>query len=379
MAGARVTHTLLDTALWDTTETRVASPERALAPEVRRGPVPRPGSLPLAIAGLGTALPTRVVTNEELAARLDTNDEWIRSRTGIERRHVIGPTESTTTLAIAAAHAALADAQIAAADLGAIVVATSTPDTLLPATAPAVAAALGCEAFAFDLNAACAGFVTALATAAGLSAMVEGPVLVVGADSMTGCVDPEDRTTAVLFGDGAGAVVLVADEAGELGPFDLGSDGTQRELLHIPPGQLHVIMQGREIYRRAVARMASSSLAVLDRAQLTVADVDLVVAHQANRRILDAVAARIGVDADRVHVSVDRHGNTSAASIPLALADARDAGRLRPGTTLLLTAFGAGLTWGSTLLTWRSAASAQAPKNDQTPDTVQIGWRHDHG
>ena len=336
--------------------------------------VERADVLAVDVLGIGTALPDRVVTNDDWAATLDTDDAWIRSRTGIVERRFATEGETTGTLALDAARAALTDAGVAATDLTAIVVATTTPDRPMPGVAVEVAAALGTEVPAFDLQAVCAGFVTALRVAAPLAA--SGPVLVIGAETMSRIIDHADRGTAVLFGDGAGAVVLGAAGAGRvahpgfgrggtLGPFDLGSDGAQVGILEIPAGgslapasaatvagNEHTIrMHGPEVYRNAVTRMAASSQAVLDAAGLTADDVDVLVAHQANARILDAVARRLDIPAERCQVSLDRHGNTSAASIPLALADAAAEGRLRPGARVLLTAFGAGLSWASCLLT----------------------------
>ena len=319
----------------------------------------------VAILGLGAYLPERVVTNDDLAQHLDTSDEWIRTRTGIRERHHAAPDEATSDLALAAARAALDDAGLAPADVDVLIVATTTPDHPVPATAPTVAAGLGLEVAAFDLNAACSGFVYGLDVASRL-AEAGATVLLVGAETLTRYVDPGDRSIAVLFGDGAGAVVLRAQEGAELGPFDLGSDGSDISMLwmraggsrepfdpvaHADPSS-RMSMRGGDVYRHAVARMTASSQAVLGAAGRTVADVDLMVGHQANLRILAAVAERLGLPEDRCQVSVDRHGNTSAASIPLALADARAQGRLGPGTRLLLTAFGGGLTWGSCLVTW---------------------------
>ncbi|MEX1163316.1 MAG: beta-ketoacyl-ACP synthase III [Nitriliruptor sp.] len=320
--------------------------------------------LPVRIAGLGVGLPARIVTNDELAAELDTSDDWIRSRTGIAQRHVAAPHEATSDLAAAAGKAALADAGLGIEDVTTVLVATTSPDHRVPGTAPLVAAALGTEVSAFDVNAACSGFVTGLRVGGALAATGDGAVLVIGAETMTRIVDPEDRAVRVLFGDGAGAAVLVPDEHAHLGPFDLGSDGLDPSMLWCPDGGTrtpiaptadgdpYLRMRGGDIYRHAVTRMVASSRAVLDTAGLGVDDVDLLVGHQANARILDAVVQRLGIDPDRSHVTVDVHANTSAASIPLALADARDRGRLKPGATVLLTAFGAGLTWASCLLTW---------------------------
>lgn len=328
------------------------------------GPSRPRGGLPVTVLGLGTDLPATVVTNDELSQVLDTTDEWIRTRTGIAQRHVAAAEDATSDLAARAGRRALADAGIDADDLGLVLVATTTPDHPIPGTAPLVAARLGTEAAAVDVNAACSGFVYGLQLAAGSVLATGAPVLLVGAEALTRVVDPTDRTVRVLFGDGAGAVVLGAAEDGSLGPFDLGSDGRDPSILwreatgtRLPSapddGQRQFLtMRGREVYRNAVQRMAASSRAVLDAAGLDLDDVDLFIGHQANRRILDAVVDRLGVLPERCHVTVDRHANTSAASIPLALADARDAGRLRAGDHVLLTAFGAGLTWGSTLLTW---------------------------
>lgn len=322
------------------------------------------GTLPIRIAGLGASLPSRVETNDELATVLDTSDAWIRSRTGIAQRHVAAPHEATSDLAIAAGKAALADAGLGVADVGTVVVATTTPDHRIPGTAPTVAAGLGIEAAAFDVNAACSGFVTGLRVGGALAAAGDGPVLLVGAEVLTRVVDPDDRAVRVLFGDGAGAVVLRRDGGACLGPFDLGADGRDPSMLWCPAGGTrepavpgsdadpYLRMRGGDVYRHAVARMVDSSRAVLAAAGLEVADVDLLVGHQANARILDAVVRRLGIDPARSHVTVDVHANTSAASVPLALADARDRGVLRPGATVLLAAFGAGLTWGSCLVRW---------------------------
>jgi 3-oxoacyl-[acyl-carrier-protein] synthase III len=319
-------------------------------------------TLPVRLAGLGAHLPAQVETNDDLSAVLDTSDAWIRSRTGIAQRHVAAPNEATSDLAAAAGKAALADAGLGVEDVGTVVVATTTPDHLVPGTAPLVAAALGTTAAAFDVDAACAGFVTGLRVGGALAATAGEPVLVIGAETMTRLVEPDDRTVRVLFGDGAGAAVLVPDPAATLGPFDAGADGRDPTMLWCAGGgtrepfgpgvDRYLRMRGGDVYRHAVSRMVDSSREVLSRAGLEVGDVDLLVGHQANARILDAVVQRLGIDPSRSHLTVDRHANTSAASIPLALTDARDRGRLRPGDTVLLTAFGAGLTWASCLLRW---------------------------
>ncbi|GAB3584382.1 ketoacyl-ACP synthase III [Amycolatopsis endophytica] len=318
------------------------------------------------LAGLGAWLPPRVVDNDDLARHLDTSDEWIRSRTGIRERRIAGPETSTVDMAVAAGRNALRSSGSDVVD--AVVLATATPDQLCPASAPQVAAALGLSGVAaFDVNAVCSGFIYALATGAGLiAAGVAGRVLVVGADAFSRYCDPADRSTVPIFGDGAGAVVLRAGSAGEpgaLGPFDLHSEGENADLLIVPAGGAkrrhsddphdhYLTMQGTAVFRHACARMAESARAVLARSGLAVDDVDRFVGHQANVRILQATAKQLGVANDRVVVNIENVGNTSAASIPLALADACDDGDLQPGHRVLLTAFGAGLTWGSTLLTW---------------------------
>lgn len=331
-------------------------------------------SLPVAIAGIGAHLPAQVVTNDDLAQVLDTSDEWIRTRTGIRQRHVLAPEEATSDLAADAAKEALADAGLGIEDISAIVVATTTPDHTVPGVAPLVAAKLGSEAAAFDVNAACSGFLYGLRVGAGMVATGDGAVLVVGAESLSRIVDPTDRSVAVLFGDGAGAAVLVADDTAALGPFVLGADGTDPEMLWARSGgtrhpfdqtvlqeRTHFLtMRGGDVYRNAIARMVAASRDVLARAGLQIDDLDLFVGHQANVRILDAVAQRLGLPVDRSHVTVDQHGNTSAASIPLALADARDRGRLTPGNTVLMAAFGAGLTWGACLVAWQPSRSVEA-------------------
>jgi 3-oxoacyl-[acyl-carrier-protein] synthase III len=322
--------------------------------------------LPVRIAGLGAHLPARIVTNDDLARTLDTSDEWIRTRTGIRQRHVAAAGEATSDLAAAAGKAALADAGLGIEDVTAVLVATTTPDHTVPGSAPMVAAQLGTNVAAFDVNAACSGFLYGLQVGAALAATT-GPVLLIGAETLSRIVDPGDRNVAVLFGDGAGAVVLVADPGAAMGPFELGADGRDPSMLWteaggtrqpidetaLAAGRHHLTMRGGDVYRHAVARMTAASADVLARAGRTVDDVDLFVGHQANLRILEAVRQRLGVPTERTHVTVDQHGNTSAASVPLALADARDRGRLQPGDDVLLAAFGAGLTWGACLLTWQ--------------------------
>ncbi|GGZ01606.1 beta-ketoacyl-ACP synthase III [Streptomyces olivaceoviridis] len=323
------------------------------------------GGTTAVLAGLGTCVPPKVVTNDDLSLVLDTSDEWIVRRTGIRRRHVIEPGSSTSVLAAEAGRRALKSAQCDEAD--AVVLATSTPDMPCPATAPEVADALGLAGVpAFDVGAVCAGFVYALATGAGLiSTGIAERVLVIGADTFSTILDPTDRTTRAIFGDGAGAVLLRQGEPGEpgaLGPFDLGSDGSLSQLITVPAGgsrqrasgvpaaerDHYFTMQGKPVFKQAVTRMTESSRSVLARAGWTADDVDRVVAHQANARILAALADSLGLPPHKIASNIDRVGNTVAASIPLALADAD----LRTGEKVLLTAFGGGLSWGSTVLHW---------------------------
>ncbi|MFE4973800.1 beta-ketoacyl-ACP synthase III [Kitasatospora sp. NPDC056651] len=321
------------------------------------------------LRGLGTFLPPRAVTNHELSQRLDTSDEWIRTRTGIRERYWVEPGTATGDLAVEAGGRALKSAGVDTVD--AVVLATTTPDHPCPATAPWVAARLGLRGVpAYDVAAVCAGFVYALANAAGLIlAGVADRVLVIGAETYSSILDPADRNTAVIFGDGAGAVVLEAgrsDEPGALLGFDLGSDGEQHDLIAIPgggsrqrsgglapdPSQAYFTMQGKRVFTQAVTRMSDSSRTLLERLDWPSESVDRLVGHQANVRILHAVADDLGIARERAVVNLDRVGNTSAASIPLALADAAADGDLNPGERVLLTAFGGGLAWGSAALVW---------------------------
>lgn len=330
------------------------------------------------LCGLGGALPERIVSNEELAAQLDTSDRWIRTRTGIGQRHVVAPGQSTSDLAVAAGAQALASARgtadrpddgVGPVDL--VVLATSTPDRPCPATAPDVAHRLGLGGVAsFDVSAVCTGFVYALATAASMiTAGVAGRALVIGADTFSTILDPADRTTRAIFGDGAGAVVLRAGEAGEPGAllgFDLGSDGSGADLITVraggsrqrsvpgpaAAGEEFFTMDGRPVFTRAVLDMSRSSQSLLERVGWSAAEVDKVVAHQANIRILNAVGEQLGLEEKQIVANLDRVGNTVAASIPLALRDAVAGGELQPGHRVLLTGFGGGLTWGSAALVW---------------------------
>lgn len=321
------------------------------------------------LCGLGSWTPPDVITNEQLVRGLNIPDEWIRKRTGIVRRHAASPGMATSELAVEAGQRALKSAGLEAVD--ALILATTTPDRPCPATAPEVASRLGLGSIAaFDVAAVCTGFIYALANGAGLvAAGIADVVLVIGAEVLTGIVNPSDMTTRALFGDGAGAAVLRAGSPGELGaigPFTLGSDGCGADLITVPaggsrrpyrrddgdePGR-YLIMQGQHVYRRALEVMTQSSAHVLELAGWPISEVDWLVCHQANRRILSAVAARLGIHPDRCLTNIDEVGNTSAASIPLALAHGAASGALRTGDRIVLTGFGGGLTWGSTVLRW---------------------------
>ena len=313
------------------------------------------------VRGVGHHLPGDPVRNAWFAGRLATSDEWIRTRTGIERRHFAAPGELTSALAVEAGRAALADAGLEGKALDAIVVATTTPDATFPSTATKVQAALGMEGgFAYDQMAACAGFVFAVA---GADAMIRsgqaGRVMVIGAETYSRILDFEDRATCVLFGDGAGAVILEAEE-GERGVLacDLHSDGRFGELLYVDGGVSatqtagKLRMSGREVFRHAVEKLAETAHTALDRAGHGADEVDWIVPHQANIRIIEATAKRMGVGMDRVVVTVQDHGNTSAASIPLALSHAVSAGHLTAGDLVVIEAIGGGLAWGSVVLRW---------------------------
>ncbi|WOE76658.1 beta-ketoacyl-ACP synthase III [Alterisphingorhabdus coralli] len=315
------------------------------------------------IIGTGSALPENCVSNDELAQQynIDTSDEWIRERSGIRQRYIAGETETTATLATAAARKALDAANMAATDIDLIIVATATPDNTFPATATKVQHMLGTAgSIAFDVAAVCSGFVYAITVAdAMLRAGQVRTALVIGAETFSRIMDWTDRTTCVLFGDGAGAVVLRAEsDAGDRGILAsrLHADGSQHDLLYVDGGPSttqtvgHLRMQGREVFRQAVGNLSSVMHEVLDDAGLTPADIDWVVPHQANQRILDATVRKLGLQQDKLIVTVDSHANTSAASVPLALDTGVRDGRITPGDLLILEAMGGGFTWGAVAL-----------------------------
>ena len=311
------------------------------------------------VFGIGAAVPQDVITNAHFAARLDTSDEWIVKRTGIQQRHWLNGAQTLADLAVDACAAALADAGRRPDEVDRVLVASLTPDRLTPGLAPEVAARLGAnEAGAVDVNAACAGFLYALDDAAGLVESGRARCVVVcGAEALSRITDYEDRSTAVLFGDGAGAVVVAAGELERgLPPFEVHSDGVNGDLLYADRDERLLRMHGREVYRHAVKRMADATIAALRRAGLEAGDVDLFVAHQANARIVEAAAAAVGVPADRVVLNVDRMANTSSASIPLDLWQAEQDGRLKPGATVALAAFGAGFVWAAGIISWKERA-----------------------
>jgi 3-oxoacyl-[acyl-carrier-protein] synthase-3 len=322
------------------------------------------------VAGTGRGIPAKVMTNHDFAALgLETSHEWIVERTGIVERRIAGPDESTCSMAVTASKQAMARAGVHAGELDAIVLSTATPDRLLPSTAVDLQAQLGAtRAAAFDLSAACTGWLYAMTVAEGMmhSGAIE-TALVVGAEKMSAITDWKDRSTCVLFGDGAGAVVLKRTQnGGSRGILStyMRSDGTLAELLWRPAGGAavpfsadvlqdrtsYVKMAGREVFKHAVRQMSEACDRALDGAKLTGSDIDILIPHQANNRIIEATAKHAGIPMDKVYVNVDRYGNTSSASIPIAIDEALEKGRLRPGSTALLCAFGAGFTWGSMVI-----------------------------
>lgn len=356
----------------------VSSSKHTRRPKLKRG---------AQIIGWGMYAPKRVVTNDDLAQHMDTSDEWIRQRTGIARRHLVEDGEATSHMAIEAAMEALRTADADPRDIGLVIVATATPDNLMPSTACRVQNALGAvHAGAFDLNAGCSGFVYALASAQ--EAIASGQhdlVLVIGADALSRVVDWKDRTTAVLFGDGAGAVLLQATEqkVGVLATL-VGSDGSGSDVLIIPAGgsalptseetvaarQHYLRMNGREVFRFAVRALPRATRQVAERAELTVGDLDLIIPHQANHRIIESAARRLRLPEDRFYLNLEEYGNTSAASVPIALCEAIDQGRVHPGDHIVMVGFGAGLTWAAALLRW----SVAAPEEEAPRLHVWLRW-----
>ncbi len=314
------------------------------------------------ISATGSYLPQKILTNDDLSKIVDTSDEWIIERTGIKKRHIAAPDELTSDIAIKASLKVLESAKIKSEEIDLIVLATTTPDLTFPATATTVQAKLGAvNAFAFDIQAVCSGFVYALTIADNFikSGQVRN-VLVIGADILSRIVNWQDRNTCVLFGDGAGAVLLQATNEQNRGIIatDLHSDGSLNDILKTNSGPAsnqkvgYIEMVGKEVFKHAVEKMTKSVLTCLDKAGLTVDDINFLVPHQANLRILNSVASRIGINEERVVLTVQDHANTSAASIPLALDHANSQGKLKPNDVIVLEALGGGLTWGSIILRW---------------------------
>ena len=322
-----------------------------------------------AITGWGTALPRRVLTNHELEELVDTDDTWIVERTGIRERRIATGDETTASLGIAAGAEAIKSAGLTPDAIDLLVVATTTPEQLMPHTGAFIADGLSLRCGSFDLGASCSGYTYALVTAAAL--LTAGPlrhVLVIGSDTLTRNVDPDDRGTCILFGDGAAATVLSlsGDDGPGLLAWDFGCDGSATGVLGIPAGGSrlpstpenlasgghYVKMQGREVFRRAVRAVVDSGMLALERAGVASSDVEWFLPHQANVRIIDAAAQRLGIPRERTIVNIERFGNTSAASIPLALAEAADDGRFADGDLILLSGFGAGMGWASALVRW---------------------------
>jgi 3-oxoacyl-[acyl-carrier-protein] synthase-3 len=329
---------------------------RNVRPDVPR----RPPHFPLRFLSVGGHVPGPRITNDDLSAQLDTSDAWIASRTGIRARHHAAPGEGTTDLAVAAARLALGKSDVDPSTIGLVIVATSTPDSACPSTAARVAAGLGIDGGGFDVNGACSGFVNALQTAAALSQDPHvGPILVIGADRFSSLVDPDDRNTAVLFGDGAGAVLV--DSPGHADPVavdpgilasDLGGSSASLGVLEVAPGARYLRMDGRELFRLATRALVTSARITTERAGASTEDIDLWVPHQANERIIAAAARQLDLPDERVVLDVAERANTSAASIPLALASAEADGRLTEGTRVLLSGVGAGLSWATSYLRW---------------------------
>jgi 3-oxoacyl-[acyl-carrier-protein] synthase-3 len=301
------------------------------------------------VTGWGMAVPNKVVTNDDLSERMDTNDAWIQERTGIRERRIGG---TTSGLAIEAGLAALERAGRRPDEIDAVVLATTTPDQIVPGTSATVQDAIGVRGGAFDVNAACTGFVYAMVVAHGLLAIGAERLLVIGSDTLSRITDWEERGVAILVGDGAGAVVLEAVEGpGQLLSWNLGADGSLRHLLYCDHGG-NLVMNGKEIFRKAVTMVIESAQKAVDEAGLTIDDIALLVPHQANLRIISAACQRLGIPEEKAAVVIDRYGNTSSASVPLALVDSLDTGRLKKGDNVLMTGFGGGMTWASAVLRW---------------------------
>ena len=332
------------------------------------------GGARISITGLGCHVPERVLTNDELAEMVETSDEWITERTGIKERRIAAPEEALSDLALPAARRAIEQARVDPRSIDLVIVATVTPDMAFPTTAAVLADAIGApDAGAYDLSAGCTGFMYALAQAYGMMASgLSERALVVGGDVLSKIVNWRDRTTCILFGDGAGAVVLDRVEEGGFLGFELGADGAGSIHLTLPAGgsrtpataetialEKHFVhMNGREVFKFATRVLVSSAEKLLSECDVPVEDVAVYVPHQANVRIMDHAAKKLGIARERMIVNVDRYGNTSSGSIPLALADAATEGRLRPGALVLMTGMGAGLTWGSSLLEWTNGQAA---------------------
>ncbi|MCA0257339.1 MAG: ketoacyl-ACP synthase III [Proteobacteria bacterium] len=318
------------------------------------------------VCGYGAALPKRVVTNQELEKSVDTTDEWIVQRTGIRQRYIAGDDETSASLGAEAARAALANAGLTAADIDVIIVATSTPDNTFPATAVNIQNRLGMtHGYAFDMQAVCSGFVYAVTTADSFIRSGQAKrILVIGTETFSRILDWNDRTTCVLFGDGAGAIIMQAEEGtGEVADrgvlsAKLRSDGSHKEKLYVDGGPSttgtvgHLRMEGKEVFKHAVGMITDVIIDAFEATGTTADDLDWLVPHQANRRIIEGSAKKLGIPMDKVVMTVDQHGNTSAASIPLALAAALDDGRIKKGDLIMLEAMGGGFTWGAVLLRW---------------------------
>ena len=343
------------------------------------------------IVGWGKYAPPNILTNADLAKTVETTDEWIRDRTGIRQRHIASSKETTAMMGLHAAREAIEVADVSPNDIELVIVATATPEYVFPATACLIQDALGASrAGAYDLEAGCSGFVYALATAAGIiRGGMYNTILVVGSETLSRVVDWNDRATCVLFGDGAGALVLRgSDEPGGVMASILGSDGSGGELLIVPGGgskypagpdtvlaKMHTIkMNGREVYRFATRVMVSATRQVVEQAGWPLDEIDLFIPHQANRRIIDSAAKTLKLSPDKVFVNVEQYGNTSAASIPIALCEAIDAGRVNPGNHLVMVGFGAGLTWASCAIQWSAARPGALPAQRVAVSRLRYAW-----